>query len=189
MMLFLKVCWEFFKTGLFAVGGGLATVPFLKEMSLKYGWFSISDLMTMLAVSESTPGPIGINMSTYVGNVMFDALGGIFTTLSLVAPSIIVCCIIAKVLEQFKDSKVVKGIFAGLRPAVVGFILSAVVSIYITALFHADTFRTTHAIMDLFNWKAIIFFGLLLAFYKWKPNLHPIFLIIIAAAVGMVFAF
>ena len=189
MKLFLRVCWEFFKTGLFAVGGGLATVPFLREMSVKYGWFTISDLTTMIAVSESTPGPIGINMATYIGNVMFGPIGGIATTLSLVAPSIIVCCIIAKVLEQFKDSKVVKGIFSGLRPAVVGFILSAVVSIYLTALFHTDAYQASHALGDLFNVKAIVFFALLLALYKWKPNLHPIFLILIAAVVGIVFGF
>lgn len=189
MSLFFKVCWEFFKTGLFAVGGGLATVPFLREMAIRYGWFTINDLTTMIAVSESTPGPIGINMATYVGNIMFGPLGGIATTLSLVAPSIIIICIIARMLEKFRDSMVVKGVFEGLRPAVVGFILSAVVSIYITALFHADAFQASHALGDLFNWKAILFFGILLAFYKWKKDLHPIFLIVIAAIVGIVFHF
>lgn len=98
MNTFLLMCWEFFKTGLFAVGGGLATVPFLEEISTKYGWFSLSDLTTMIAVSESTPGPIGINMATYVGNHMFGVWGGVAATLSLVAPSIIIICIIARIL-------------------------------------------------------------------------------------------
>lgn len=185
MIKFLLVCWEFFKTGLFAVGGGLATIPFLKEMSLKYGWYSIQDLTTMIAVSESTPGPMGINMATYVGNTMFGILGGIVTTLSLVTPSIIVCCLIARMLKQFQSSRIVKGVFMGLRPAVVGFILSAVVSIFLSSLFHIDLFEASGKISTLFNWKGIIFFSLLLGLYKWKKDLHPIFIILIAAAAGI----
>ena len=75
MKTFLLMCFEFFKTGLFAVGGGLATIPFLKEISVKYGWYTLKDLTTMIAVSESTPGPMGINMATYVGNTYAVACG------------------------------------------------------------------------------------------------------------------
>ena len=132
-MQFLLMCWEFFKTGLFAVGGGLATIPFLQDMANRYGWFTIQDLSTMIAISESTPGPIGVNMATYIGNHMYGFVGGVATTLSLVAPSVIVVCIIAKILERFKESKVIKGIFEGLRPSVVGLILAAVLSIYISS--------------------------------------------------------
>ena len=189
MSTFCVMCWEFFKTGLFAVGGGLATVPFLQDISARYGWFLLSDLTTMIAVSESTPGPIGINMATYVGNHMFGVWGGIAATLSLVAPSIIVICIIARILVQFRNSKAVKGIFNGLRPAVVGFILSAVISIYLMALFNVDTFKATGSLLDLFRWKGIVLFVALFAFYKWKPNVHPIILICIAAVAGIVFSF
>lgn len=189
MNTFLLMCWEFFKTGLFAVGGGLATVPFLEENSAKYGWFSLSDLTTMIAVSESTPGPIGINMATYVGNHMFGVWGGVAATLSLVAPSIIVICIIARILVQFQNSKVVKGIFNGLRPAVVGFILSAVISIYLMALFNVDAFKVSGSVADLFRWKGIVLFAALFAFYKWKPDIHPIVLIVIAAVIGIIFSF
>lgn len=189
MSTFLLMCWEFFKTGLFAVGGGLATVPFLEEISVKYGWFSLSDLTTMIAVSESTPGPIGINMATYVGNHMYGVWGGVAATISLVAPSVIVVCIIAKILVQFRDSKVIKGIFNGLRPAVVGFILAAVISIYLMALLSVDGFKASGSILDLFRWKGIVLFAALFALYKWKPNIHPIVLIVIAAVAGIVFSF
>jgi chromate transporter len=185
MNTFLLMCWEFFKTGLFAVGGGLATIPFLKEMSVKYGWFTMADLTTMIAVSESTPGPMGINMATYVGNSMFGVWGGIAATLSLVAPSLIVVIIIAHMLEKFKNSEIVKGVFEGLRPAVVGFILAAVVDIYIGALFHADDFAATGSLASLFNWKALGLFAVLLAFYLYKPKTHPIWIIVAAGAAGI----
>lgn len=186
MKTFFLMCFEFFKTGLFAVGGGLATIPFLQEISVKYGWYSLKDLTTMIAVSESTPGPMGINMATYVGNKMFGFWGGVAATLSLVAPSIIVILIIARVLEKFRESKAVKGIFAGLRPAVAGFILSAVLGIYLTALFHVDAFQSSGNVSALFNWTAILLFAVLLAFYRWKPKTHPIWIILMAAAAGMV---
>ncbi len=189
MKTFLLMCWEFFKTGLFAVGGGLASLPFLKQMSLNYGWFSIDDLSTMIAVSESTPGPIGVNMATYVGNHMFGFFGGVAATLSLVAPAVIVICIIARMLEKFRDSEAVQGIFAGLRPAVVGFIIAAVLSIYTSALLQTDAYQASGAILDLFRWKAILLFAALLALYKWKDKLHPIVIISIAAVCGIVFSF
>lgn len=189
MTTFFLMCWEFFKAGLFAVGGGLATLPFLKAMSANYGWFTVEDLSTMIAVSESTPGPIGINMATYVGNQMFGFIGGVAATVSLVAPSIIVVCIIARMLEKFRDSKVVKGIFEGLRPAVVGFIIAAALSIYISALLQVDVWQATGSIADLFRWKAVLLFAVLLALYKWKDSLHPIVIIVIAGACGILFGF
>ncbi len=186
MNTFLLMCFEFFKTGLFAVGGGLATVPFLKDISAKYGWFSMKELTTMIAVSESTPGPIGINMATYVGNHMFGFWGGVAATLSLVAPSVIVVFIVAHMLEKFKDSDVVRGVFSGLRPAVVGFILAAVLDIYISSLLCVDQFQVTGSFLRLFNWTAILLFAFLLAVYKKFPKVHPIFIIVAAAAAGIV---
>jgi chromate transporter len=186
MSLFLRMCWEFFKTGLFSVGGGLATIPFLKEMSYKYGWFTIEELTTMIAVSESTPGPMGVNMATYVGNHMFGIWGGIAATLSLICPSIIIVLIIAHMLEKFRDSQVVQGIFTGLRPAVVGFILAAVIDIYLSSLFHVEAFEASGSLSVLFNWAAIGLFAVMLAFYRWKPDTHPIWIILICAVMGIV---
>lgn len=188
-MILLTLFIEFFKIGLFAVGGGLATIPFLKELAVKYGWFTIDTLSTMIAVSESTPGPIGINMATYVGYETAGILGGIVATLALVSPSIIVICIIARILKQFRDSKVVQGIFKGLRPAVVGFIIAAIISIYLNALFNLNLYQSTGNLLDLFNIKGILLFIGLYAFMLWKPKLHPIVMIMIAAVVGIIFKF
>ena len=186
---FLLLCWEYFKTGLFAIGGGYATIPFLREMSVKYGWFTLDQLTTMLAVSESTPGPIGVNMATYVGYSQFGIPGAIGATLSLVSPSIIVICIIASVLERFKQLKVVQGIFSGLRPAVCGFILSAVISIFLVSLFRTDALGAGD-FGSFFKWKSILLFAVLLAGYKLpKKTPHPIFLIVAAACAGMIFSF
>ena len=120
--LLLLAFYEFFKTGLFALGGGLATIPFLTEMMNKYHWFTADMLTDMIAVSESTPGAIGINMATYTGYHINGVLGGIVATLGLVAPSIIVICIVAQFLKKFKDSELVKSVFYGIRPAVTALI-------------------------------------------------------------------
>ena len=98
MMLYLRLFWEFFKTGLFAVGGGLATLPFLQDMSGRTGWFTHAQLADMLAVSESTPGPIGVNMATYVGFTTGGVGGALVATLGLVTPSVIVILIVAAVI-------------------------------------------------------------------------------------------
>ena len=119
-MILLRLFWEFFKTGLFAVGGGLATLPFLYDISERTGWFSAAEIADLLAVSESTPGAIGINMSTYAGVHTAGVIGGIVATMGLICPSIIVIIIISNVLKKFQDSKLVQKIFYGLRPASLG---------------------------------------------------------------------
>ena len=127
MMIILRLIFEFFKTGLFAVGGGLATLPFLYEMGEKTGWFTNQDVLNLLAVSESTPGPIGINMSTYVGFITAGIPGAIIASLSLTAPCILVILLIIKVLDKFKDSPLVNTIFKTLRPASIGMIAAALI--------------------------------------------------------------
>ena len=99
-MIYLKLFWEFFKIGLFAVGGGMATLPFLQELSVRTGWFPQSLITDMIAVSESTPGPIGINMATYVGCNIAGLPGGIIATLGEVLPSVIIVIIVSKYLEK-----------------------------------------------------------------------------------------
>ncbi len=107
MNILLRLFYEFFKTGLFSIGGGMATVPFLKEMALNTGWFTLNDLADMIAVSESTPGPIGVNTATYVGYKTAGLIGGVVATVGLIAPSIIVILIIASVLDKFRSNKYV----------------------------------------------------------------------------------
>lgn len=185
--LLLTLAFEFFKTGLFAVGGGLATIPFLTEMGEKYGWFTIETLSTMIAVSESTPGPIGINMATYVGYTVANIAGSLVATLSLVAPSIIVICIIANYFQKFKDAKIVKMVFAGLKPAVVAFIAAACLSLFISTLLNTDFAAAD--IAHFFDWKCIALLVILLVVNKKYPKLHPIVFIVAAAAVGILLKF
>ena len=180
--------WEFLKTGLFAVGGGLATIPFLNEMGVRYGWFTMETLSTMIAVSESTPGPIGINMATYVGYSVAGAGGAVAATLSIVTPSIIVICIIANYFQKFKNAKLVKMIFAGLKPAVVGFIVSACLNLFVSTLLHAEK-GLDAGIGQLFNWKCICLFAVLYAAKKKFSKLHPIVIISAAAAAGIIVSF
>lgn len=175
-MRLLTLCLEFFKTGLFSIGGGLATIPFLKSMGEKYNWFSVSDLTNMIAISESTPGPIGVNMATYVGRTVEGVAGGILATLSLVLPSFLVILIVARVLDKFNESKLVKDIFYGLRPAALGMICAAVITIFEAALFTA------------FDIKKVILL-LLLTFGVFKFKKHPVIYILIGAVAGMIFSF
>ena len=124
-MLYLQLFWEFFKTGLFAIGGGMATLPFLYDMADKTGWFTRAQLADMIAVSESTPGPIGVNMATYVGFLTGGVPGAVTATVGLIAPSVIVILIVAAFLQAFRDSKYVAGAFYGLRPASTALITAA----------------------------------------------------------------
>ena len=129
-MIYLRLFFEFFKVGLFSVGGGLATIPFLTDIGARTGWFTAADLADMLAISESTPGPIGVNMATYTGFHVGGIPGGIIATLGLIAPAIIVITVIAGFLKKFRESRVVDGVFSGLRPASTA--LNSLVSLFLS---------------------------------------------------------
>ena len=127
-MTILRLMLAFFKTGLFSVGGGLATLPFLYEMSDQTGWFSHADIADMIAISESTPGAIGINMSTYAGYKTAGVPGGILASLALATPSVVIILIIARFLKKFRDNPNVEGAFYGLRPASIAMITAPLYS-------------------------------------------------------------
>ena len=191
-MIFLRLFWEFFKTGLFAVGGGMATLPFLYDISARTGWFTTAQLADMIAVSESTPGPIGVNMATYVGFLTAGIPGAVVATLGLVAPSILVILVVARVLAAFRQNKYVDAAFYGLRPCSVGLIAAAGVLVLRVALLNTALFAETGAILDLFNWKAIALAAVLLVltrFVKKTKKLHPIFFILASALAGIVLSF
>ena len=191
-MILLRLFWEFFKTGLFAVGGGMATLPFLYDMAEKTGWFTAAQLADMIAVSESTPGPIGVNMATYVGFHSAGIPGAVIATLGLITPEIIIILIIARVLQKFRQNKIVDAAFYGLRPCSVGLIAAAGLLVVRIAMFHFDTYAESGAIPDLFNWKALALAAVLLVLTRWvKPvkKLHPIFFILGSALVGVLFSF
>ncbi len=185
-MKYLLMALEFFKTGLFAVGGGLATLPFLREMGETYGWFTQADLANMLAVSESTPGPIGVNMATYVGNVQGGVLGGIVTTLSLILPSYIVILLVFRIMDRFSGSKYVQGCMKTLRPASVGMVGAAVLSVLVSVLLNQE------AVLGL-QWGQmvtvpnLILFVVLLGIYLKFQKLHPVVLLGLGAVAGVVF--
>ena len=191
-MIYLRLFWEFFKTGLFAVGGGMATLPFLYDISDKTGWFTHADLTNMIAVSESTPGPIGVNTATYVGFTVGGVPGAIIATLGLVAPSIIVILAIASFLTAFRKNRLVDAAFTGLRPASTGLIAAAGIPVLVTSLLWIDSFSQLAEgfSLSLVKWPAI---GLAVVifvcsnFVKPTKKLHPILFIAFAAVVGVVF--
>ena len=192
MSLYLRLFWEFFKTGLFAVGGGMATLPFMYDISDKTGWFTHSMLADMVAVSESTPGPIGVNMATYVGFVTGGVPGAVIATVGLVTPSVIVILLIARVLKAFRENQYVDAGFYGLRPCSVGLIAAAGVLVVKLALFNTELYASTGAIADLFNVKALILAAAVLAAtrcIKKLKGLHPIVFILASAVIGIVFSF
>lgn len=193
MKLLLTLFFEFFKTGLFAVGGGMATLPFLYDMSARHpDWFTTAQLADMIAVSESTPGPIGMNMATYVGFRTAGVPGGLIATLGLAAPSVIIILIVARVLKQFRENRYVDAAFYGLRPCSVGLIAAAGLLVVKIALFNFDAYAASGVIGDLFNVKALILAAVLLVLtraVKATKKLHPIFFILGSAAVGVLFSF
>lgn len=189
-MIYLQLFWEFFKTGLFAVGGGMATLPFLYEMSDKFGWFTRAELVDMIAVSESTPGPIGVNMATYVGFETAGVGGAVLATLGLITPSIIVILIIAQFLKAFGDNKYVNAAFYGLRPASTGLIAAAGIGVLDAVLLNRALFAQTGKILDLISPGALILALAIFALTNYVPKikkLHPIAFVAFAAVVGIVF--
>lgn len=189
-MIYLRLFWEFFKVGLFSVGGGLATLPFLYSLGAKTGWFSTADVANMLAVSESTPGPIGVNMATYVGFDCAGVLGGVVATLGLVTPSVIVIVLIAMALQAFRTNKYVDAAFYTLRPASTGLIAAAGWSVFLLVLVNLDTYRATYRLADLIQWKNLLLFAViwvLTNLVKPLKKLHPVVFLALAAVVGIVF--
>lgn len=191
-MMYLRLFFEFFKTGLFSVGGGMATIPFLSRMAEATGWFTQAQLADMVAVSESTPGPIGVNMASYVGYTVAGIPGVIVATAGLVTPCVIVILIIARFLQKFRNSPLVDKVFYGLRPASAALIAVAGWSVVCMALVNTAAYELTGNVADLLNWK-----GLVLALVVWLgtnlwkkgKKLHPVAWIALSAVVGIVFRF
>ena len=191
-MIYLRLFWEFFQTGLFAVGGGMATLPFLQKMGASTGWFTAGQLADMVAVSESTPGPIGVNMATYVGFTCAGIPGAVIATLGLITPSVIIILIIAALLKNFRDNRYVNAAFYGLRPASSALIMAALLVLASTVFIHPDLFRESGAVLNLIDFKAILLGVVVLVltrWVKWTKGLHPIVFILGSAVVGIVFRF
>lgn len=189
MNIFLDLFLTFFKIGAFTFGGGYAMLPLMQEEVLAHKWMPLEDVVNFIAVSESTPGPFAINMATYVGSEVGGALGlagslfGSFcATFGVVLPSFIIILIVAKCFERFKNSKLVKGCMTGLKPAVVGLIGSAIISVLLTVFipngFSLGIFTDASFYVSL----AIFVACTVMAFKK----VHPIIIIVLAAVLGIV---
>lgn len=187
-MIYLKLYLEFFKIGLFSIGGGLATLPFLQQIIHKYGWISSVELLDMIAISESTPGPIGINMSTFVGNKTGGIIGGIIATMGIVTPSIIIIIIIAYYFAQFSEEHIVKSSFYGIRPAVAGIIGAAGFEIAKISILNISRYVESHKILQIIDIKGIILFSIMFFLIN-RYKKHPIIYIIAAAFIGVIFKY
>ena len=181
-LILLQLFYEFFKTGLFAVGGGLATLPFLYDLSDRSGWFTYQDLSNLIAVSESTPGPIGVNAATYVGFLTAEPFGALIATLGLITPSVLIILLISQILERFRKNPLVEKLFYGLRPASTGLIAAAGLLVLRSVLFESvisfHTLRWTSLLLALLLYVAL---------RKWDK--HPIWYLAAAALIGIVFNF
>ena len=179
---------EFFKTGLFAVGGGLATVPFISDMGATYGWITEAELANIIAIAESTPGPIGVNAATYVGYLVSGIPGAVVATVGLVTPSVIIIILVAKAIRKYSDSYMVQSLFKALRPAAIGLITAAGFSLLLTALGVKADFGQFRFSAD---WHSLLKFGifgvfLFFAFFKKTTKIHPLFFILTGGAIGAI---
>lgn len=182
-MIYLTLAYEFFKIGLFSIGGGMATLPFLMDLTQKYDWYTASELANMVAISESTPGPVGVNMATYAGYNAAGIPGAIVATLALTAPAIIIISLIAKFLENFSENQTVKSVFYGIRPTVAALIGYAVFELLKIAVV---TTVNGHVKPDYLS-IAICVIAVALLQIKKLAKLHPLLWIVAGAVLGIVF--
>ena len=187
-MIYLRLFWEFFKTGLFAVGGGMATLPFLKNIGLSTGWYSQTALMNMLAVSESTPGPLAVNMATFIGSSQGGLAGAFFATLGVVLPSFFIILLIAAVLRNLMKYAGVEAFLSGVRPCVVAMILATALTMALSTLLGITRLGGGAAV----SVRSVAVFGILWAVHfaykkaaKKAPS--PIGMNVLAAGLGIVF--
>lgn len=194
LSLFLELFVRFFFVGLFSIGGGLATLPFLSDMGEATGWFGAETISDMVAISESTPGPIGVNMASYIGfqtasefGSAFGALGSVIATIGLVTPSLIIILIVSRVLMKFRDSKYVEFAFYGLRAASLGLIAAALLSVAKIAFFGTEEFSDIASLIGAIDYKAVILSIIIFICIKKFKKVHPIVLILISGLAGIIF--
>ena len=185
----LELFFIFFYIGTFTIGGGLVAISMMKQLIVDRGLMDAETFVNMVAVSESTPGPIGINMATYIGNKFYGIPGGIVTTVGQVLPSLICILIIAKLFAKFHEKPVVNSAFLTLRPATAGLVLIATLQILEVALFNVPiTFSALSStpVIEIFRWKSMIVYGIsLILLYKFK--VHPLWLVLIGSVFGILF--
>ena len=183
-MIYLQLVYEYFKTGLFTFGGGLAAIPFLIQISERTGWFTTAQLTEMIAVSEATPGPIGVNMATYSGYLTAGVTGSVAATFGMITPSVIVTLITAGLLDKFRENALVESAFSFLRPASLGLISAAGLTVLRLSLLRVELWESSGITPNLFDIKAIaLAAAIILLTTKLKP--HPLFFIAGSAVAGI----
>jgi len=182
-MIFLTLFLTFFKIGITTFGGGYAMIPMIQAEVVSHGWMTQQELVNFVAVSESTPGPFAVNVSTYVGAEAGGFLGAICATLGVVLPSFLVILAVAKCFLRFRSSRLVSAAMDGLHPAVVGLISAAAISIGQT-VFQVPAAQSVSAFMTSEAFFALLIFAVCALLIFWK-KLHPVLVIGIAATMGM----
>ena len=184
-MTYFLLFWTFFYIGACTFGGGYAMLPLIQEEVLRRGWIGKEKLLDMVAVSESTPGPFAVNMATYIGAEQGSLLGAFCATLGVVLPSFLVILVVARCYDRFRQSRVVKGCMTGLKPATVGLIGGAVLSVFMTVFFPAGL--TTAVFTTVSFYISVALFGAM--FLLAMKKVHPIIIICISAVVGIVIGY
>lgn len=187
-MIYLELFFEFFKIGLFTFGGGYAMIPLVKETAVDKGWLLLEEFNAMIGVCESTPGPVAVNMATYIGSIQGGILGSICATLGVVLPSFLIILLIASVLKRFSENKIFKNFIKGVKPVVTALILSTGIILLAGCIgFNIDTIEFS------FNIVTTIVFVLIVALYfiitkVFKKKLSSILIILISAGLGIIFS-
>lgn len=178
----LSLFWAFFKIGLFTIGGGIASLPLIETIIVnEHSWISYEEFSHLVIISEMTPGPVGINASTFVGNKVAGFLGGFIATVGNILPAIIIVILLAKIYFKYKNLKVVNSVLNGLKPTIVGLIASATVGIVLVALFNSRQFDISKFDFNLIKIVLLTIYVFILR--RFKPN--PILIIVLSGGLGL----
>lgn len=186
----LELFFIFFYVGLFTIGGGLVAITLMEETIVSRGLISPEQFYNMVAISESTPGPVGVNIATYIGYELYGVFGAIVTSFGEILPSLICIMIIAQFLKSFQQKPIVKSVFYFLRPASTGLIFVAAIQVFVIALMNIPSdfsvLKTFNGWKNLFDWQSLYFY-VIAVFVLFKIKVHPILLIISGAIFGILF--
>lgn len=198
-MIYLTLFWEYFKIGLFTIGGGYAMLPLVTQVVEQYGWLSKAELLNFIGIAESTPGPFAINLATFIGvkvggtvglGVFGSILGAIIATFAVVMPSLIIIIVVTKLFQKFQSSKYVQGVLYGIKPVVVGLILSALLTVGCQVVLPKLNLRAIEQSgFAEFNWISLILAAAFVPLSQIKirkKKIHPIILIVLSAVLGIV---
>jgi len=173
----------FFKVGVFTFGGGYAMIPLITEEVIKKGWTeNASELIDFIAISESTPGPFAVNISTFIGFNQAGVLGAIFASLGVIMPSFLIILFIASVFKKFADNKFVVGFLKGVKPVIVGVIFSVAVKFILKSVFDISIYDLSKISLE---WASILIFVIVFAMTRVKKKIHPIYVVLVSGILGL----